>query len=329
VALAIAAVGLASAQRSQSGPLAARDPSPLLGIAGGWRDQKLVRLDPRSLRPLSGPALAVFNSRGSWAFSPGRSRLALGTGCQAGLSLGTLQLIDVSRMRPFGCFAVGPVDVAAWPTPHSLLVVASSPFQIFVIDPKTPRIVKRTTVEGGGVVSSARAGDRLVLLTGRLGEPQRLVVVDARGSARSVGVEAPGASDFVLDPGGRRAFIVSGGGVVDVDLGTLVVAPAGLRLIDSRAWTVRTIDEQVSFALLAGDVLLGVGASEIGLVAYDLHGTKRFQLLRGRSPAPLRTFGSRAYVDVQGRPGAPGRGRPHRPVVGPRRAPFPTLLVGR
>jgi hypothetical protein len=391
LALAVVTAGLAAARPSHTEPAvsvpAVKDPKPLFAIAGEWRDQKLVRVDPRSLRPLPGPNLEIFNGLSAWAFSPNRSRLALGTGCQAGVSLGTLQLVDVRRMRPVACFAIGDLRAIAWPTPNRLLAVAHSPLQVVLIDVRARRIIHRTPLEGVWL-SAARAGGRLIVLTGRsVDEPERLVVADARGSVRSVGVEAPHASDFVVSPGGRRAFLVSSGTVAEVDLDTLQVsyhelsermslfgrvlawlvptaqakeirremrrtlwvgggliasfgsdvtidgrrftsAPVGLRLIDTRTWTVRMVDEQVSFALLAGDVLLAAGAKEIGLVAYDLNGAKRFQLFRGRSLAPVETYRGRAYVHV-GRP-APQvvdvrTGR----VVGPRRAPIPTLLVER
>lgn len=360
----------------------------MFGIAGEWRDQKLVRLDPRSLRPLPGPKLEIFNGVNAWAFSPNRSRLALGTGCQAGVSLGTLQLVDVRRMRPVACFAIGDLRAIAWPTPNRLLAVAShSPLQVVLIDVRARRIIHRTPLEGV-LLSAARAGDRLLVLTGRSSDqPERLIVADARGSVRAVNVEAPHASDFVVDPDGRRAYLVSGATVAEVDLDNFAVAyrelrqrtslvgrvlawlvpaaqakelhrqmrrtlwvgdgliasfgsdvttdgrrftsvPVGLRLIDTRTWTVRMVDEQVSFALRAGDVLLAAGAKEIGLVAYDLNGTKRFQLFRGRSLAPVESYQGKAWIEV-GRPGPQAVDVRTGRVIGPRRAPLPTLLVER
>jgi hypothetical protein len=388
-ALAVAAVSLGATRPSHTEPAfstaAAKDPGPLLGIVGEWRDARLARLDPRSLRPLRGPKLELFDGPSAWAFSPNRSRLALGTACQAGVSLGTLQLVDVRRMRPLACFAVGGLRAIAWPTPNRLLAVAHSPLQVVVIDVRARRIVQRTPLEGVWL-SSARAGDRLLGLTGRtFDESEKLVVVDSRGSVRSVGVEAPLAKDVVVDPNGLRAYLVSGATVAEVDLDTLAVAhhelrervslfgrvlawlvpaaqakefhretrrtlwlgggliasfgsdvttdgrrfrstPLGLRLIDTRSWTVRMVDEQVSFALLAGDVLLAAGAKEIGLVAYDLRGTKRFQLFRGRSVAPIESYGGKAWIEV---------GRPVFQIVDVRtgrtlgRGPLPTLLVDR
>jgi hypothetical protein len=391
LALAVVAAGLAAARPSHTEPAfsvpAVEHAKPLFGIAGEWRDQKLVRLDPRSLRPLPGPKLEIFNGVTAWAFSPNRSRLALGTACQAGISLGTLQLVDVRPMRPVGCFAIGDLRAIAWPTPNRLLAVAHSPLQVVLIDARARRIIRRTPLDGVWL-SAARAGDRLLVLTGRsFAEPERLVVVDMRGSVGAVDVQAPHASDFVVDPEGRRAYLVSGATVAEVDLDNLSVAyhelherrslfgrvlawlvpsaqakelhremrrtlwvgdgliasfgsdvttdgrrftsvPVGLRLIDTRTWTVRMVDEQVGFALLAGDVLLAAGAKEIGLVAYELNGTKRYQLFRGRSLAPVESYQGKAWIEV-GRPAPQVLDVRTGRVIGPRRAPLPTLLIER
>ena len=350
---------------------------PLLGIVGEWGDARLVRIEPRSLRPLRGPQLDLFDPVSAWAFSPDRSRLALATGCQAGLSLGNLQLVDVRRMRQVGCLAVGYIGALAWPTPNRLLAVANSPLGVLLIDPGALRIIDRTPVEGVGVSGTARAGDRLIVLTGRLSGqrrvvPHRLVVADTRGTVRSVPVGA-GASGLVADPSRRRAFLVSGGAVVKVDLDTLAVAnvrrssrqrgrgrvsretrgalwmgrgliasfgsdvtvegrrfrdaPVGLRLIDTRTRTARLVDGKVASAVLAGDVLLATGADEIGLVAYDSRGRKRFQLFRRRSLGRIETFGGRAYVQVAGKAGVQTVDLRTGRILAARRAPLPLLLL--
>ena len=314
------------------------------------------------------------------------------------MSLGTLQLVDLRRMRSVGCYTIGGYDggdvaAVAWPTSDRLLVVTHSPthspVEILVIDLRARQIIHRTPLEGA-VLRTARAGDRMVLLTGRtyLGEAERVLVADARGSVRFVDMEVPSASALVVEPSGRRAYLVSANTVAEVDLDTLAVAyhelseqksmlgrffawlvpaaeakiasrqirgalwvgggvitsfgsdttidgrtissvPGGLRLIDTRTWTVRTVDEQVGSASLAGGVLLATGAKEIGLVAYDRSGTKRFQLLRGQSPVPIESYETKVWVNVGRRPALrvvdvrTGR------VLGPRRAPLPTLLVER
>jgi hypothetical protein len=363
--LAVAAGSLAGAWPAEtapaSAPSATKGAKPLYGIVGEWRrDARLARLDPRSLRPLRGPKLDIVDFVSTWAFSPGRSRLALGTACQAGISLGTLQLVDLRRMRPVGCFAVGPVAAAAWVQSNRLLVIAYSPLQILLIDPNAGRIVRQTPIGGAAPAEIARVGDRLVVLTRRTrDEPERLVVADARGSVRSVGIPIRSAGDLVVDRRARRAYVVSTGAVAEVDLDTLEVAdhelrehvslrmrrlavltptaqakevsltirrafwvgggviaftgydatiegrrvsarPVGLKLIDTRNWTVRTVNGQVSLAVLAGNVLLATGGPEIGLVAYDFRGAKRYQLFVGRHVDVTETYGGRAYIHVVG-----------------------------
>src|SRR5918992_371641 len=93
-------------------------------------------------------------------------------------------------------------------------------------------------------------------------------------------------------------LIASFGSDLTIDGRRFRSVPVGLRLIDTRPWTVRMVDEQVSSALLVGDVLLAAGADEIGLVAYDLNGTKRFQLFRGRSVACVQSYRGKAWIDV-------------------------------
>jgi hypothetical protein len=367
-ALAVVALSLAATKPSQSEPglafAVAKESGPLYGIVGqARRDSQLVRLHPRSLRPVRGPRFDIVDFVGAWAFSPDRSRVALGTACQAGVSLGTLQLVDLPRMRPDACFVIGGygggLRTIAWPTRNRVLVATHSPLQVLFINAKTRRVIQRTPLEGQWL-SGARVGSRMVVLTGRTPErSERLVVAEAGGSVRSVVVDAPRATDFVADPNRRRAYLVSAGIVAEVDLDTLAVAyhelrepvslfrralqwlvpaaqakeyhrethrtlwlgggliasfgadvrydvgrfsaqPLGLRLIDTRDWTVRMVDEQVSHALLAGDVLLATGGHGIGLVAYNLNGSKRYVLFRGRSVALLESHGGKAWIAVGG-----------------------------
>jgi hypothetical protein len=396
-ALAVAVLSLAVTRPSHTesalSMAATKEHGPLYGIVGhARRDTQLVRLDPRSLRPLRGPRFDLVHFVNGWAFSPDRSRVALGTACQTGISLGSLQLVDLRRMRPLGCFAIGRgygggLSAIAWPTRNRVLAVSHSPLQVVLIDARARRVIGRTPLEGVWL-SSARAGDRMIVLTGLTpNRSERLVVADSRGNIRSVTVEAPRATDFVVDPNGRRAYLVSAGMVAEVELDTLAVeyhelrepvslfrralewlvpaaqakeydrghrrtlwldggliasfgsevtydgrrflgVPLGLRLIDTRDWTVRMVDDRVTHALLASDVLLAAGEDEIGLVAYNLNGTKRFQLFPGRRVVPLESYGGKAWINV-GRPSVMLKivnvrtGR----IVGS--GPLPTLLVER
>jgi hypothetical protein len=81
--------------------------------------------------------------------------------------------------------------------------------------------------------------------------------------------------------------------------------PAGLKIIDTRTWTVRTIDERVNRFTLAGDLLLASSPtfdsatrkhSGIGLVAYTTSGERRFHLFESEPVWAYQTLGRYAYV---------------------------------
>jgi hypothetical protein len=105
--------------------------------------------------------------------------------------------------------------------------------------------------------------------------------------------------------------------------------PAGLKLIDTATWSVRTVDDRVSGFLFADGLLLASG-STIGLVAYGPYGDTRFALFPDRSPWVSAIVDGRAYVGFGGGPGqtltvvdlATGK------VVGERTGIVPQLLLG-
>ena len=99
---------------------------------------------------------------------------------------------------------------------------------------------------------------------------------------------------------------------------TQSATPLGLRIVDVRTWTERTIDENADgFALTNGALLAyGIrselsstkqGVSGMGVVAYGSDGSVRFRLLPGQAVGDLQVNGSRAYAWVAGRPGLPDR----------------------
>ena len=75
--------------------------------------------------------------------------------------------------------------------------------------------------------------------------------------------------------------------------------PAGLHVIDTRDWRVRTIDERASAFASAAGLLLTGGR---GLTAYSQDGAQRFELLGDRRLEIVATAGSLAYVRTQPRP---------------------------
>jgi hypothetical protein len=81
--------------------------------------------------------------------------------------------------------------------------------------------------------------------------------------------------------------------------------PTGLKIVDTRSWSVRTIDPNVSEFSFAGGSLLGTGtllppdaarATGTGLVAYDLAGRKLFHRFGTDYDLFTRTAGSYLYV---------------------------------
>jgi hypothetical protein len=72
--------------------------------------------------------------------------------------------------------------------------------------------------------------------------------------------------------------------------------PAGMHVIDTRDWSVRTLDERASgFVAVAGLLLTG-GPEGRGLAAYSPDGRDRFELLGDRRVEVVATAGSLAYV---------------------------------
>jgi hypothetical protein len=82
---------------------------------------------------------------------------------------------------------------------------------------------------------------------------------------------------------------------------------SGVKLVDTRDWTVRTIDDRATdAAVLAGNVLAWGPITEsgrsIGLAIYSAEGDRRAHLFPGRSVIPRAMTGDRAYFAVHGQP---------------------------
>jgi hypothetical protein len=99
----------------------------------------------------------------------------------------------------------------------------------------------------------------------------------------------------------RSARWVGGGliAVTGTDESQQRIQPAGLSLVDTGDWSMRTIDRGATAVHVAGDLLLATGSSPeapIGLVAYRRDGDRRFQLFEGRPAWVERVVEDRAYV---------------------------------
>jgi len=200
---------------------------PLLGVTPGSRSL-LVRVDPRTLRPLPGRRISVGPHLHSWALSPDRSRLAFSP--HPG---GVVHVVDAKTLQPRGRIAFSGDGLAAWLTPRRLLWIQPSEFTL--ADPATRRHLLSKRIDGQ-VLGGVRARDRVALLVAPpegVG-PSRLVIVDSAGGTRSItvarirsGWSRCGSSQagLALDPARKHAFVVDAGGVVaEVELGTLSVS---------------------------------------------------------------------------------------------------------
>lgn len=83
---------------------------------------------------------------------------------------------------------------------------------------------------------------------------------------------------------------------------------SGLRLVDTRSWTVRTLDPDASAFSVAGELVLAYGAlwdgnerrfTGPGLTAYNHNGRPAFRLFRGEAVSWVQTAGRYAYAVVE------------------------------
>jgi hypothetical protein len=209
----------------------------VLAIRSGPRGSKLVRLDRRTLVPVSKKRVALGSGSGAWALSPDGSRLAVGTEAALGL-----RLVDVKRMRTVADVQTrnGQIAAVTWLTPRRIVGVEET--GLFVVDPVARRLIRSEPLDEYAV-AVGRTADALVLLLAprdQLGWA-RLALVDPEGAVRSVVLDRilagsrfpaePAASvgerwspGLALDAVGGRAFVVGGDSpIAEVDLRSLSV----------------------------------------------------------------------------------------------------------
>jgi hypothetical protein len=240
ILIALLALGYASPTVGESArPHAAKRPPTVLALRNdGRRGVELVRLDRRTLAPVSKRRVLVGKGVGAWALSPDGRRLAVG----AEEALG-VRIVDAVRMRRLGSIGTrnGQVRALAWLTPKR--VVGAEETGIFIVDPVARRLVSARATEGQ-VVGAARTANALVLLLAPddgIG-PTTLATLSADGAYRTVvlnqisaGWRYPTQADeplgehrhpgLAVDAVGGRAYVVGGGEpVAEVDLGSLAVS---------------------------------------------------------------------------------------------------------
>jgi hypothetical protein len=250
--LALIGIGTLSRPDASSAPLrlqATHQHQPLLGIVWKRDGGELVRVHPRSLRPLPGRRVRISASWGSvWSFSPDRSKLVIKEDRVVGLSLlPWLRVLDARTLRTVN---VLPLDSSAishlyWPARRRVVAIepGDESFDVIVIDTVARRILARRTVPGRvTVVAVAKAARALVMIVSppRQIGPARLVVARPDGTIRSVqlekieagmlypehdasGTSPPDPSSFVghrrwpglaVDSQATRAYVVDSASVV-------------------------------------------------------------------------------------------------------------------
>jgi hypothetical protein len=131
---------------------------------------------------------------------------------------------------------------------------------------------------------------------------------------------------------GASLLAVSG---TDIEQGTM--QPAGLLVVDTRDWSVRSINRGATGFHVAGDVLLAAGGSwdaaterttGIGLAAYGFDGRKQFQLFDGQLAWVAQLYGGRAYVGISGQETLRVVELATGSVLTTRQQPLPWLLLG-
>jgi hypothetical protein len=321
-----------------SGPAAGSAGGPVLAIVGD-PGRLLVRLDPRSLRPLPGRRLALTDTVAGHAWSPDGATLVLGDNDED-----ALYLVDPSRMRTLGKVWLdtpGPPQWFGWLGPRRLLAVVDSPLAdpgtelgeagVVLVDPLAGRVLHRQNLHSR-VNAAAFLGDRVVLLTtpadgiGTAG----LVVVDQEGKVRTVPLRAVSAgfkepaewtstsfaeqreAGLAVDPAGGRAFVVAAGTpVAEVDLATLRVVYHGLSqpvslLRRLAGWFVpaaeaKLVSGPLRQACWLGDGLLAVWGFEVKL-GKDAGGQPKME----DTPSGLKLVDTRRWTVRQVHPEATG-----------------------
>jgi hypothetical protein len=162
----------------------------------------------------------------------------------------------------------------------------------------------RAFVVGAGSLVGAVDLDTLAVAYHELSEPVSLL------GRLGNWLEPEAQADLVEGPARHAGWL--GHGLIavsgkDTELTTAGVrqTPAGLKIVETRAWTVRTIDDRVNSFSVAGDLLLARSPtfdsatrkhSGIGLVAYTAGGERRFHLFDSEPVWTYQAIGHYAYV---------------------------------
>jgi hypothetical protein len=188
-------------------------------------------------------------------------------------------------------------------------VVASRPYVVEVD-------LRRRRVRGHRLVARTSLADRL----------RELLEPSAEAYARVGPVRNAawiGAGGIALSGYDDDAVWRSDGGVEGAR------RPAGLHVIDTRDWSIRTLDERAGAFVAAAGLLLTSGPDGRGLTAYSPDGGERFHVLDGRHVEIVASAGSLAYVRTPPEPALQVVDLAHGRVIGTSAPGRATLLLER
>ena len=206
---------------------------------------RLVNVNPRTLRPLSGRSLSLGTRWRPLTASPERSRLVLAPTRGA-----TIRFVDLSALKTLGEVQLVPgrhrsVRAGAWVDGRLLALTQrmGGPYRrqvrgrsLVAVDPTSRRVVARRSFSTAAVQGSATAGGVWVLELGDSDNRRpyvELAIARADASFRTVriavgrispnGARVPTA--LTLEPSGRRAFVTTWSGrTFEVDLDSLRIS---------------------------------------------------------------------------------------------------------
>jgi hypothetical protein len=247
------------------------------------------------------------------------------------------------------------VVLAARTLPNTLVVLLGrenkiAPVRLLVVEPQRTRVVQLGGIWGGTVVQRrnppvvAMRRPALALdeakATAYVADPAGTVVeLPLSTLAATSRTPRGGFAKFVY--GSERQALLLGDGLLAItgsERSQSGMRPAGLELVDTRAWSSRLVEPRASAAWSSTDWLLVTGTSwdaktekgtAMGLVVLDPTGQTRFRLFEGLGVWVNALVGSRAYVGVQGEREAVVVDLVTGQVTGHRTRPLPLPLLGR
>jgi hypothetical protein len=192
-------------------PNAAAEP-PLLRLIDGRESDRIVRVSPRTLEPVSRP-IETFRRGWSRAFSPDGRFLAYAASSRPA----RIHLIDVLRWRSVGILRRGDIGTLTWARDDRLIEAGAS--EVRVLDVPSGRLVARHILNRFWVdIEPIPNGVALVTQPRRRVRAAVLVLADGDGGLRNIRldrIESGGNRRISLrpalavDPVGHRAYVVA------------------------------------------------------------------------------------------------------------------------